>query len=180
MDYFIFTEEFWMETAEITLVVGVLGVIATLVVGFLNNRRTLLELLHQTKEIRTENQVNKEIKGDQVKLQGGQEKLSFEHSNIMEKQSDIKISVNKVGDQVNYVKSLLDKNEGRYENLNNDQKEIRNHVLNLVSNYEKLATENNMLRQENATFRLQLQKLQTPKRNVSNEYDNMEVPGQEL
>lgn len=47
------------------------------------------------------------------------------------------------------IKAVIDKNEVRYENLNLDQKEIRDNVMRMVQNYELLIQENKTLREEN-------------------------------
>lgn len=49
--------------------------------------------------------------------------------------------------KVENINTVLNKNEGRYESLNLDQKEIRNHVLKLVNNWEELIKENQELKQ---------------------------------
>lgn len=59
--------------------------------------------------------------------------------------------------KVEIIKSSLDRNEGRYENLSADQREMRNNVLRLVESYEKLVDENKMLREENNRLNHQIE-----------------------
>ncbi|MDN5302885.1 MAG: hypothetical protein PWQ60_2399 [Thermoanaerobacteraceae bacterium] len=59
----------------------------------------------------------------------------------------IKTGSDKIENMVGNIAAILNKQEGRYESLNLDQKEIRNHVLKLVNNWEELIKENQELKQ---------------------------------
>lgn len=49
--------------------------------------------------------------------------------------------------KVDRITKIMDKNEGRYENLNLDQREVRNNVNKLVSNWETLIKDNKELKE---------------------------------
>lgn len=48
--------------------------------------------------------------------------------------------------KVHEIAKIMDKNEGRYENLNLDQREVRNNVNKLVINWETLIKDNSELK----------------------------------
>ncbi|BCJ93550.1 hypothetical protein acsn021_11190 [Anaerocolumna cellulosilytica] len=165
-------EDILMDIAEITAIAGILGVIATILVGFLNNRNSILKLSHHVEELRKE---LKELGG----MKSSQKDLLSDHKNLTKGQENLAYDHEKIIDMQNRIKEILNKGEIRYENLNIDQKEIRNQVLNLVMNYEKLVGENSQLRQENDNLLKVIKSMKQSKSLYYNSQENYQEKDEE-
>lgn len=66
---------------------------------------------------------------------------------VIKEAGAIKIGSGKIENMVSNITSILSKQEGRYESLNLDQKQVRDNVLKLVNNWEELVKENHKLKQ---------------------------------
>lgn len=80
--------------------------------------------------------------------------------------------------KVDQITKIMDKNEGRYENLNLDQREVRNNVNELVNSWEILIGDNKELKElvmnlkeENEILKSMLRE-QSKKPKRHQEYDN--------
>ncbi|SCG83677.1 hypothetical protein DW1_2111 [Proteiniborus sp. DW1] len=138
-----------METVIASLITGIFGVIVVLITNVFTNRRgydkidSKIGTMNNTTLSGQHEDINENIKQSEANIKG----------NIIEKTSSIY-------SRVDNINNLMIKSEGRYENLNLDQREIRNNVSKLVSDWEKLIIENNNLRMENHKLRDKIYVLQ--------------------
>lgn len=138
-----------METIIASLITGIFGVIVVLITNVFTNKRGYDKIDSKIGEMNNttlsgqHEDINENIKQSEANIK----------DNIIEKTSSIY-------SRVDSINNLMIKNEGRYENLNLDQREIRNNVSKLVSDWEKLIIENNNLRMENHKLRDKIYVLQ--------------------
>lgn len=138
-----------METVIASLITGIFGVIVVLITNVFTNRRgydkidSKIGVMSNTTLSGQHQDINENIKQSEANIKG----------NIIEKTSSIH-------SKVDSINNLMIKSEGRYESLNLDQREIRNNVSKLVSDWEKLIIENNNLRMENHKLRDKIYVLQ--------------------
>lgn len=88
---------------------------------------------------------------------------------IKERTNSISNEVDKVGSWVSRINEMLAKNEVRYENLNLDQKEVRNNVVKLVSSWEELVKENRELKQVVRELKIENDKLKGRNKDLDRE-----------
>ena len=89
--------------------------------------------------------------------------LGRQHENIEKtianEAKTIRTDSDKIHDLVGNITVTLNKQEVRYENLDTDQKEVRNNVIKLVSNWEELIRDNQELKQAIRELKLENDRL---------------------
>lgn len=138
-----------METIIASVITGIFGIIVVLITNASINKKGYDKIDSKIGEL-------------------GDDTLSRQHRDIKENirlvETNIKESIidktSSVYSKVDNINEMMIKNEGRYENLNLDQREIRNNIDKLLFEWQSLLTENNKLRMENNRLRDKIHSLQ--------------------
>lgn len=141
--------EIIIETIIASLITGIFGVIVVLITNIFINKRGYDKIDGKIGNVwdntlsGEHRDIKENIKQAEVNIN---ERLSEKTSNIYSK--------------VDNIDKLMNKNEGRYESLNFDQKEIKNNIDKLLLEWQNLSIENNNLRRENHRLRDKIYSLQ--------------------
>ncbi|MFA5576310.1 MAG: hypothetical protein WCZ27_09730 [Tissierellaceae bacterium] len=127
-----------MEIAFASLITGVFGVVAVLISNGFTDRRGYRSIDRKIGNL-NDTTLGKQHENIESVLK---ERTKDLDKVIKEKTSGIYAKVEKIND-------ITIKNENLYKNLNQDQKEVRNSVNNLVRDWEKAILENKELKLEN-------------------------------
>jgi len=138
-----------VETIIASLITGIFGVIVVLITNIFVNKRGY----------------------DKIDSKIGNvwdSTLSSQHGDIKENINRAERSINErlsektssIYYKVDSIDNLLNKNEGRYENLNLTQREIKDNVNKLLFGWQNLTIENNKLREENFGLRDKIHSLE--------------------
>jgi len=129
---------YFMEIAFASLITGVFGVVAVLISNGFTDRRGYRSIDRKIGNL-NDTTLGKQHENIESVLK---ERTKDLDKVIKEKTSGIYAKVEKIND-------ITIKNENLYKNLNQDQKEVRNSVNNLVRDWEKAILENKELKLEN-------------------------------
>lgn len=142
-----------MDTIIASIVTGIFGVI-------------LMFLSNVFVDIRGYKKIDSKIGSSHNATLGGQ------HEDIKETLvSETRAIKTNLDNNFSGINAILNKNEGRYESLNLDQKEIRNNVMKLVTNWEELIIDNRELKQAVRELSLENDKLKSIVKKQKRELD---------
>lgn len=120
-----------METIVASIVTGVFGIIVVIITNIFVNKRAFDKVDGKIGDL-----TNTTLSGQHSDIEKAIiEKISNGTINVLNSNSNINTKVEKFND-------IMVKNEGRYENLNLDQREVRNNINNLLYNLESTVSEN--------------------------------------
>ena len=126
----------WVEVLIASLVTGFFGVIAVLITNVFVDKRGYDKIDRKIGNIDNETlaKQHENIRKD----------ISHNTQSFKELQSK---EFYRIYSKVDNIDKIMNRNEARYENLNLDQKEVRNNVNKLVNSWEALIKENQELKE---------------------------------
>ena len=158
-----------MEIAFASLITGVFGVVAVLISNGFTDRRGYRSIDRKIGNL-NDTTLGKQHENIESVLK---ERTKDLDKVIKEKTSGIYAKVEKIND-------ITIKNENLYKNLNQDQKEVRNSVNNLVRDWEKAILENKELKLENKELKLENKELLSENRELTTESKKLASENREL
>lgn len=137
-----------IETIVASIVTGVFGIIVVIITNIFVNKRAFDKVDGKIGDL-----TNTTLSGQHSDIEKAIiEKISNGTINVLNSNSNINTKVEKIND-------IMVKNEGRYENLNLDQREVRNNINNLLYNLESTVSENKDLKAEIKVLKGQIKEL---------------------
>lgn len=137
-----------LETIVASIVTGVFGIIVVIITNIFVNKRAFDKVDGKIGDL-----TNTTLSGQHSDIEKAIiEKISNGTINVLNSNSNINTKVEKFND-------IMVKNEGRYENLNLDQREVRNNINNLLYNLESTVSENKDLKAEIKVLKGQIKEL---------------------
>lgn len=137
-----------LETIVASIVTGVFGIIVVIITNIFVNKRAFDKVDGKIGDL-----TNTTLSGQHSDIEKAIiEKISNGTINVLNSNSNINTKVEKIND-------IMVKNEGRYENLNLDQREVRNNINNLLYNLESTVSENKDLKAEIKVLKGQIKEL---------------------
>ncbi len=133
-------------TAAATITISIVGGTVGIIKNIILNKEAYEDL-------------NRKLDNKMGSLDNGS--LSKQHENMERNLTNtITDKASNIYFKVDSIDKLMSKNEGRYESLNFDQKEIKNNIDKLLLEWQNLSIENNNLRRENHRLRDKIYSLQ--------------------
>lgn len=137
-----------LETIVASIVTGVFCIIVVIITNIFVNKRAFDKVDGKIGDL-----TNTTLSGQHSDIEKAIiEKISNGTINVLNSNSNINTKVEKIND-------IMVKNEGRYENLNLDQREVRNNINNLLYNLESTVSENKDLKAEIKVLKGQIKEL---------------------
>lgn len=137
-----------LETIVASIVTGVFGIIVVIITNIFVNKRAFDKVDGKIGDL-----TNTTLSGQHSDIEKAIiEKISNGTINVLNSNSNINTKVEKIN-------NIMVKNEGRYENLNLDQREVRNNINNLLYNLESTVSENKDLKAEIKVLKGQIKEL---------------------
>lgn len=139
------------------LVGSIIGVIGTLGVGIWSDRKGYNKISSKVGELN-----NTTLSGQHNEISGLIRNVKEDVKNTITDRAKFTDRYSmEINSKVDQIAKIIDKNEVRYENLNLDQREVRNNVTKLVNSWEMLIKDNKELKELVVDLRKENEKLKT-------------------
>lgn len=165
-------ENIIMETIVASLITGIFGVIVVLLTNAYINKRGYEKIDSKIGSLS-----NTTLSGQHDSLSREHDSLSKEHDRLERVVAEKSLSIYA---KVDCIDKITAKNEALYQNLDQDQKEVRDNVTKLIYNWERTLKDNNELLSQMNLIRNEMASLSEKNRNLGDEITSLKEQNSNL